>query len=374
MSVGINYIHITDKAHKTALLFSLFVLLYVCSFCQNTDTRSRNRRIADSLYYEHTIKKQEREKHQTDTNALKKLSVNKDTTRQVIKNNKEIPSSCLYQQTWVTDRVKAGNISLRDLPDELTIRLCGKEGKDNFCFPYKGVRTSPYGWRWGRAHTGVDIALNVGDNVYAAFDGVVRVAKYNGGYGNMVLIRHYNNLETLYGHMSALKVKPGQKVKAGDVIGLGGSTGKSTGPHLHFECRLLYACIDPEWIVDLKNNCLKTKIIKIDKSFFGIPASQTVAESRTRPTKLSKVTSCMKGTHYVSQSELNSLIQKREKKMKDFVVLNNEDKETWRYYKVKKDDTIEGICKRYRLRKEDFISINNIKDDRIKENQKVRVR
>ncbi len=374
-----NIINIYNKVKRIFLFSFLFVLFCLFSAnisAQNTneDTRSKNRRFADSMYYEHTVKKQEKEKHKTDTTALKKLSIKTDTTKQVLKEKSEIPSSCLYQQTWITDRVKAGNISLRDLPDELTIRLCGKDGKDDFCFPYKGVRTSPYGWRWGRAHTGVDIALNTGDNIYAAFDGVVRVAKYNGGYGNMVLIRHYNNFETLYGHMSALKVKPGQKVKAGDVIGLGGSTGRSTGPHLHFEIRLLYACIDPEWIVDLKNHRLKTKIIKIDKSFFGVAASETIAENRTRPTKLSKVNRCMKGTHYVSSSELASLIAKREKKLSEFVKINNEDKETWRYYKVKKEDTIETICKRYRIRKEDFIAINNIKDGTIKEKQKVRVR
>lgn len=374
-----NKINIYNKVKRFFLLpflFILFIIFSCDSFAQNTneDTRSKNRRFADSMYYEHTIKKQEKEKHKTDTTALKKLSIKTDTTKQILKNNSEIPSSCLYKQTWITDRVKAGNISLRDLPDELTIRLCGKDGTDNFCFPYKGVRTSPYGWRWGRAHTGVDIALNTGDNIYAAFDGVVRVAKYNGGYGNMVLIRHYNNLETLYGHMSVLKVKPGQKVKAGDVIGLGGSTGRSTGPHLHFECRLLYACIDPEWIVDLKNHRLKTKIIKIDKSFFGVAASESIAENRTRPTKLSKVNRYMKGTRYVSSTELSSLIAKREKKLSEYVTINNEDKETWRYYKVKKEDTIESICKKYRIRKEDFIAINNIKNEKLKEKQKVRVR
>ncbi|MBR1770052.1 MAG: M23 family metallopeptidase, partial [Bacteroidales bacterium] len=244
---------------------------------QQEDTRSKNRRFADSMYYVHTVKKQQEINKKQDTSAEKKITLKINSDKKTSEGKQDIPSSTLYQQTWVTERVKAGNISLKDLPDELTIRLCGQDGKGKFYFPYKGVRTSPYGWRWGRAHTGVDIALKTGDNVYAAFDGVVRVAKFNGGYGNMVLIRHYNNLETLYGHMSVLKVKTGQKVKAGDVIGLGGSTGHSTGPHLHFECRLLYACIDPEWIVDLKNNCLKTKILKIDKSFFGIASSQALS-------------------------------------------------------------------------------------------------
>lgn len=337
------------------------------------DTRSKNRRFADSMYYEHTVKKQKAEAKKTDTLALKKLSLKSDNTHTTIKNKSEIPSSTLYQHRWITERVKDGNISLRDLPDEITIRLCGKNNNERFYFPYKGCKTSSYGWRWGRAHTGVDIAVNVGDSIYAAFDGVVRVAKYNGGYGNMVLIRHHNNLETLYGHMSVLKVKSGQKVKAGDVIGLGGSTGRSTGPHLHFECRLLYACIDPEWIVDINNHCLKTKIIKIDKSFFGIAKSSAIAENKARPTKLSKVNKCMGGTSYVSQKELDRLVAKKEKKKNEYAVINNEDKTTWRYYQVKNGDTIEEICTRYRIKKEDFFAINKDVSE-LKEKQRVRIR
>ncbi|MDO5760443.1 MAG: M23 family metallopeptidase [Bacteroidota bacterium] len=358
---------------KNIILFLItLTLLYNAKAQEKEDTRSKNRRFADSMYYEHTIKKQISESKKTDTTALKKLSITPNS-QNTIKNTNEIPSSTLYQHKWITERVKDGNVSLKDLPDEITIRLCGKNNNEKFCFPYKGCKTSSYGWRWGRAHTGVDIALDVGDTIYAAFDGVVRVSKYNGGYGNMVLIRHYNNLETLYGHMSVLKVKVGQKVKAGDVIGLGGSTGRSTGPHLHFECRLLYACIDPEWIVDISNNCLKTKILKIDKSFFGVAGSLSLAQNKTKPTKLAKVNKCLEGTKYVSQSELNSLVAKKEKKKNEFAVINNKDKSTWRYYQVKNGDTIENICSRYHIKKEDFLTINNDVSE-LKENQRVRIR
>lgn len=374
---------------KTRYVVLLSALLVLCGnsvaqkpktkqFAQNSigseDTRSRNRRYADSMYYVHTIKKQQEQIKKKDTLSLKKLSFVKDSTTKNTAYSGDIPSATLYRQVWVSDRVKAKPVSMRELPDEINISLCGKDGKGNFCFPYKGPKTSPYGWRWGRAHTGVDIAVNVGENIYAAFDGVVRVAKYNGGYGNMVLIRHYNNLETLYGHMSVLKVKPGQKVKAGDVIGLGGSTGRSTGPHLHFECRLLYACIDPERIVDLQNHRLKTKKIKIDKSFFGVAASQAIAESKTKATKLSKVNTYMPGTRYIGSSELANMVRKKEKKSNGYAEINNEDKSTWRFYKIKKDDTIESVCKRYSLREQDFLSINDIKDKKLQADTRVRVR
>ena len=99
---------------------------------------------------------------------------------------------------------------------------------------------------------------------------MVRVASRMGGYGNCVVIRHPNGLETLYGHLSKINVQPNQPVAAGEVIGLGGSTGNSTGPHLHFECRFLYQTFDPEWILDFSNYSLRTRHLHLDKSYFGI--------------------------------------------------------------------------------------------------------
>lgn len=98
--------------------------------------------------------------------------------------------------------------------------------------------TSQFGFRWGRRHTGTDIDLETGDPVYSTYDGIVRVVGWDGnGYGRYVMVRHYNGLETLYGHMSKQLVESGQIVKAGDILGLGGSTGRSSGSHLHYENR-----------------------------------------------------------------------------------------------------------------------------------------
>lgn len=154
------------------------------------------------------------------------------------------------------------------LPDEITIRLL-KEN-EQFCFPIKNVKTSNYGWRWNRPHRGVDIRLNTGDPVRAVFNGVVRVARPMGGYGNLVVLRHYNGLETVYGHLSKIGVKAGQVVRAGQTIGLGGSTGHSTGPHLHFEVRFQYEAFDPEWLLDFSNYSLRTRSLYLDKTYFGI--------------------------------------------------------------------------------------------------------
>ena len=154
------------------------------------------------------------------------------------------------------------------LPDEINLMLA-RDSAD-FCFPVKGVKSSPYGWRWRRGHHGVDIALHTGEPIHAAFGGTVRIASRMGGYGNCVVVRHANGLETLYGHLSKIHVHANQQIAAGEVIGLGGSTGNSTGPHLHFECRFLYQTFDPEWILDFKSHSLRTRRLHLDKSYFGI--------------------------------------------------------------------------------------------------------
>ncbi len=161
-----------------------------------------------------------------------------------------------------------GRTKLDSLPDEINLKLISDSS--DFCFPVRNSKTSNYGWRWSRGHHGVDIRLNTGDPVRSAFRGVVRVASRMGGYGNCVVVRHPNGLETLYGHLSAIKVQPNQPVEAGEVIGLGGSTGNSTGPHLHFECRFLYQTFDPEWILDFNTFSLRTRRLHLDKTYFGI--------------------------------------------------------------------------------------------------------
>ncbi len=120
----------------------------------------------------------------------------------------------------------------------------------NFCMPTTSRKvSSAYGYRrsFRRQHYGTDIKVYTGDTIVAAFSGKVRVVKYEGkGFGRYVIIRHPNGLETLYGHLSKQLVEEDQMVKAGEPIGLGGNTGRSTGSHLHFETRFLGQPINPE--------------------------------------------------------------------------------------------------------------------------------
>ena len=112
-------------------------------------------------------------------------------------------------------------------------------------WPVSGPITSPFGMRWGSLHPGLDIGAGMGTPIKAAAAGRVLVAGYNGGYGNLVVIDHGNGLATAYAHQSQIAVSVGQQVAQGQVIGYVGSTGFSTGPHLHFEVRVNGSPVDP---------------------------------------------------------------------------------------------------------------------------------
>ncbi len=135
-----------------------------------------------------------------------------------------------------------------------------------FKIPFNGNVTSEFGWRKRRPHYGTDIDLETGDTVGSAFDGMVRIAKLNRSYGNVVIIRHKNGLETVYAHLSKILVEAGQTVEAGQIIGLGGNTGHSFGAHLHFEMRYLGQAIDAEDFVDFQKGILKNNTVLITKA------------------------------------------------------------------------------------------------------------
>jgi hypothetical protein len=154
---------------------------------------------------------------------------------------------------------------LSQLKDTLWLCVVDEAHKD-FVNPFDGIVTSRYGFRKKRYHNGIDINLNTGDTVRAAWGGKIRYAKYNdGGFGNLVIIRHYNGLETFYAHLSKHLVTPNEEVKAGDPIGLGGNTGRSFGAHLHFEVRFYDTPINPEEIIDFEAKKLKDENLFVHK-------------------------------------------------------------------------------------------------------------
>ena len=172
----------------------------------------------------------------------------------------EAPAADLYDD-W--DNMHAHSHAT-ELPDTFRISL------KNFCMPTDSrVLTSNFGSRWGRQHKGLDIKVYIGDTIRAAFDGRVRVVRYEGrGYGKYVVIRHDNGLETYYAHLSKQLVYEDQDVRAGDPIGLGGNTGRSTGSHLHFETRLCGIALNPALMFDFRNQDVVDDYFTFHKSSY----------------------------------------------------------------------------------------------------------
>lgn len=191
----------------------------------------------------------------------------------------EEPEIDIYTEGWNSKRVNP--FSESSVPNSAHIDIRG------FVFPSKSNRlTSPYGYRsrFKRMHKGVDIGIRMNDTIYAAFDGKVRLTNYEArGYGNYVILRHPNGLETVYGHLNKFLVKPDQTVRAGQPIALGGSTGRSTGPHLHFETRYMGYAINPQAIVDIANKRTHGDSYAFSKSTYTQPASGKTYASASKP-------------------------------------------------------------------------------------------
>jgi murein DD-endopeptidase MepM/ murein hydrolase activator NlpD len=226
---------------------------------------------------------------------------------------------------------------LKTMKDTINLVLLDYEDC-SFHPPAIGDVTSNFGFRrWGRRqkfHFGTDIRMEVGDPVYAAFEGVVRIAKRSADYGYVVLIRHNNGLETLYAHFSQLLCYPGQPVIGGNIIGLAGSTGRSTGPHLHFEVRFQGEKIDPATIIHFPSGSLLADTFKVDKG-------------------------CFKHLYEVQSAKLKA--QKTKKIPK--------------YVKARKGDTIVKIAKRYGLSAKKLSKLNGIKTTtKLKTGRNIRTR
>ena len=190
-----------------------------------------------------------------------------DNTWQYVKMPGYVQESDLFKQHWDTVNSNPYQKSQADLPNTWAIWLV--DSLEMYHCPYQGSVYYKYGVRRGRPHQGVDLPLTTGTPVHAAFNGQVRVSRYTKGYGNLVIVRHENGLETFYGHLSERKVEVGEWVNAGHIIGLGGSTGRSTGPHLHFETRYQGFSFDPQWLIDFKTGELRHRLFVLKQKYFS---------------------------------------------------------------------------------------------------------
>lgn len=200
-------------------------------------------------------------------NPLVKLVLYSDNTWKYIKDGNQLKTEDYFTQNWDTNAMDPYGVSFSSLPDKVTLWLI--DHPTDFCCPNQVKVFSKFGVRHKRRHQGCDLPLKTGDPVRAAFAGKVRISEYSRGYGNLIVIRHENGLETAYGHLSKRQVEVGSWVSAGDIIGLGGSTGRSSGPHLHFETRYKGYAFDPEWLIDFETGTLRSGVFTLNKRYLN---------------------------------------------------------------------------------------------------------
>ncbi len=175
----------------------------------------------------------------------------------------------VYDDLFLENELNAGeSFDPSKMTDSIAVYLVSP-WSNCYSFPLGQSRiNSDFGWRHSRFHSGIDLDLEVGDDVVASFDGIVKRADYVSGYGNLVVVKHFNGLESYYAHLSKILVTVGDTLDAGDKLGLGGSTGRSTGPHLHYELRYRGAAIDPKYMIDFKNEDLINETFYLKKEYF----------------------------------------------------------------------------------------------------------
>ncbi|MEZ4720517.1 MAG: M23 family metallopeptidase [Flavobacteriales bacterium] len=186
-------------------------------------------------------------------------------------NNYPYPAMDFYPD-WVVGTPNPYKNDMWQMDTAFSLLLAGAGNLGEFHVPHNDVLTSKFGWRDGRMHNGIDIDLQVWDTVVAAFPGVVRVARSSGGYGRVVVIRHYNGLETTYAHLHRFKVKEGDVVEGGQLIGLGGSSGHSTGSHLHFEVRFKGVPLNPMSFISFDDRALLNDTLMLKRVKNGFVA------------------------------------------------------------------------------------------------------
>ncbi|TVP50234.1 MAG: LysM peptidoglycan-binding domain-containing protein [Mongoliibacter sp.] len=175
-----------------------------------------------------------------------------------------------YYSSWDSRKINIYDFNPKEFKDTVYVKLYDPFFGTDYKMPLDETHiTSEFGFRRFRWHHGTDLRLRIGDPIYSVFDGIVRVRSFDrNGYGYYIVVRHKNGLETLYGHMSKLIADVGQEVKAGDLLGLGGSTGRSTGPHLHFEVRYQGLSINPTEMFDFSSGRLRSDTYRITASSF----------------------------------------------------------------------------------------------------------
>jgi murein DD-endopeptidase MepM/ murein hydrolase activator NlpD len=267
-----------------------------------------------------------------------------DNTWQYYKTPEYQKTTGVLDEYWSSVGANPYAIELSDMPAQWSIWCV--DSLDQYHCPYQGevYYRGKFGMRRGRRHQGVDLPLKKGDPIYATFTGKVRISKYWGAYGNVVVIRHENGIETFYAHLSERLVEAEQWVNAGEVIGYGGSTGRSTGPHLHFETRYKGFAFDPQWLIDFKTGELRHRLFVLKKKYFNIYSN------------------------YEQDFDDEAKNEEEDKK-------EDAEREAMRWYTIKSGDTLGAIAIRNNTTVKELCRLNGITTKTVlKIGRKIRVR
>lgn len=283
----------------------------------------------------------------------------------------QIPAYGLYNQEWDVHHLRSKQIHIPFNENILQIILVESHNSP-FIFPCRGNVILNYGpVRRGGFHPGVDFQLNSEDPVYACFDGVVRMAQSYGDYGNLVVIRHYNGLETVYGHLHKLYVEPNQVIKAGHIIGVAGRTGNANQVMLHFETRFLNEYFNPGFILNMEERTLNSNILTLEPSSFNIVPLPEIRTRFENPVEKEPVMESPANVQETTITEDNiSIINENE-----LPVDKNDIDHTHQYHIIQKGETLYRISVKYDTSVEEILRLNNFKNaSLIQAGQKIRVK
>lgn len=256
----------------------------------------------------------------------------------------QIPGYALYDKYWDTENICSRKLTIPFEGNPLRIILV-QSNNNPFLFPCMGELKTVYGEMKGIFHPGVDLTLKSGAPVKTCFDGVVRMAKIYGDYGRVVVVRHYNGLETVYAHLSRIMVKPGQILRAGDVLGVSGKSGKSGEEILHFETRFMNESFNPDLFIDFDEMDLKDNTLILNEG----DLEKKVVEKQEKPKTIP-----MTGNKQ-PVDEVDSAVQ---------------------YHIVKAGETMYRISVQYKVPLNRLLQMNNMTENNatISVGQKIRVR
>ena len=256
-----------------------------------------------------------------------------------------VAADSVFTECWDTRSVNPYRDQPDPIPDRFSIWVV--DSLDSYVCPYVVHPRSLFGYRHGRRHQGIDLPYPKGTPVRVAFDGKVRISDYVGGYGNLVVVRHANGLETFYAHLSKRNVQSGDWVSAGDIIGEGGSTGRSTGPHLHFETRYKGAAFDPSWLIDFETGTLRHRLLKIRSWYFN-PNQRYVQN--------------VDDEDEIFRTDEEDRLLAEENAKKEAAARAAAEAAAMRYHTVRSGDTLSAIARKYKTSVREICRLNGIKE------------